>query len=183
VPAVPTTDTTTRELPRLDLALPGALRSEAPPRPPWRVLAALTAVSVLALVAVVLLGDVMNQPLLIPPLAASIGLIASVPDLPLAQPRNVIGGHLVCCLVGALTAVVLGHGILVAAVAGGLAVGATLTLRMAHSPAAATAVIVAAAPTPIWTFTPLLLLATTLLVLVGVVDARIRGRAYPAYWW
>lgn len=159
------------------------LRSGAPPRPPWRVLAALTFTSVAGLVAIVLLGDAMHQTLLIPPLAASVGLITSVPDLPLAQPRNVIGGHLVCCVVGSLVALLLGHGLLVAAIAGGLAVGATLALRVAHSPAAATAVIVAATPVPFLHFTALLTLATAILTALGVVDARLRGRSYPAYWW
>ncbi|WP_354697670.1 HPP family protein [Paraconexibacter sp. AEG42_29] len=157
--------------------------SGAPPRPPWRVLGGLTLTSVLALVVIVALGDAMHQALLIPPLAASVGLIASVPDQPLAQPRNVIGGHLVSCIVGSVVALVLGHGILVAAIAGGLAVGATLAFRVAHSPAAATAVIVAATPVPFWHFSALLTLATVVLVLLGVADARLRGRTYPVYWW
>lgn len=159
------------------------LRSSAPPRPEWRVLLGLTSTSVGALVAIVLLGDAVHQALLIPPLAASVGLIASLPDQPLAQPRNVVGGHLVCCVVGTLVALVLGHGVLIAAIAGGLAVGATLALRVAHSPAAATAVIVAATPVPFVRFTLLLTLATVVLVALGVADARLRGRAYPVYWW
>ncbi|XAY06436.1 hypothetical protein DSM112329_03307 [Paraconexibacter sp. AEG42_29] len=146
-------------------------------------LGGLTLTSVLALVVIVALGDAMHQALLIPPLAASVGLIASVPDQPLAQPRNVIGGHLVSCIVGSVVALVLGHGILVAAIAGGLAVGATLAFRVAHSPAAATAVIVAATPVPFWHFSALLTLATVVLVLLGVADARLRGRTYPVYWW
>lgn len=161
----------------------GRLQSGAPPRPSWRVLAGLTTTSVTALVVIVLLGDAMHQSLLIPPLAASVGLIASLPDQPLAQPRNVIGGHLVCCIVGSVIALLLGHGVLIAAIAGGLAVGATLMLRVAHSPAAATAVIVAATPVPFVRFTLLLVLATAVLVLLGVADARLRGRAYPVYWW
>jgi CBS-domain-containing membrane protein len=159
------------------------LRSAAPPRPPWRVLAGLTGTSVGALVVIVLLGDALDQSLLIPPLAASVALIASVPDQPIAQPRNVIGGHLVSCIVGSLAALLLGHGLLIAAIAGGLAVGATLALRMAHSPAAATAVIVAATPLPFWHFTVLLTMTTALLVGLGVVDARLRDRTYPVYWW
>ncbi|MCW2997974.1 MAG: family protein+B94 [Solirubrobacterales bacterium] len=163
--------------------LTGRVRSQAPPRPPWRVLGALTVTSVAALVAIVALGHAMDQALLIPPLAASVGLITSMPDEPLSQPRNVIGGHLVSCIVGSLVALVLGHGMLIAAIAGGLAVGATLALRVAHSPAAATAVIVAATPLPFWHFTVLLTMTTVILVVLGIVDARVRGRRYPVYWW
>jgi CBS-domain-containing membrane protein len=132
---------------------------------------------------IALAGVVLGQPMLIPPLAASVALIASLPDQPLAQPRNVVGSHLVCCLLGAAVASVLGHGVLEAAVAGGLAVGATIGLRMAHSPAAATALIVAASPVHLPTFLLLLVGATLVLVATGVVDARLRGRRYPVYWW
>ena len=160
-----------------------ALVSAAPPRPPWRVVLGLTALSVLGLAAIAGLAHVTGRPLFIPPLAATIALIASVPEGPLAQPRNVVGGHLVSCLVGGLVAAVLGHGLEAATLAGGLAVGATAALRVLHSPAAATAVLVALEPTPLLSFTVLLVVTTSLLVLLGVAEARVRGRSYPRYWW
>ncbi|MET7362138.1 HPP family protein [Streptomyces sp. NPDC005562] len=38
--------------------------------------------------------------MLIPPLAASAAIIHGAPRLPLAQPRSVIVGHLLCAAVG-----------------------------------------------------------------------------------
>jgi CBS-domain-containing membrane protein len=110
-------------------------------------------------------------------------LIASASALPLAQPRNVIAGQLVSALVGFAVLAVGGPGIWTAATAGGLALGAMLLLRVAHSPAAATAVIVGATAPPAARFLELLAAATVILVAFGVLGARIEGKKYPVYWW
>ncbi|WP_280513711.1 HPP family protein [Streptomyces purpureus] len=55
--------------------------------------------------------------------------------------------------------------------------------RTPHSPAAATAVIVALQDPPLWSFLGLLALACALLVAAGVAGSRATGRAYPTYWW
>jgi CBS-domain-containing membrane protein len=58
-----------------------------------------------------------------------------------------------------------------------------LLLRVAHSPAAATAVIVGATAPPAARFLELLAAATVILVAFGVLGARIEGKKYPVYWW
>jgi predicted component of type VI protein secretion system len=110
------------------------LRSQAPPRPAARSVAMSTATSLTGLMALVVLGALTGQPLLIPPLAASMALIAAGTALPLAQPRNVIGGQLVSALVGFAVLGVVSHGVWAAGLAGGLALGAMLLLRVSHSP-------------------------------------------------
>jgi pSer/pThr/pTyr-binding forkhead associated (FHA) protein len=159
------------------------LRTKAPARPPLLPLGLATATSVTALLALAAIGLWLRQPLLIPPLAASMALIAAASALPLAQPRNVIAGQLVSALVGFGALAVGGPGIWTAATAGGLALGAMLLLRVAHSPAAATAVIVGATAPPAARFLELLAAATVILVVFGVLGARIEGRKYPLYWW
>jgi pSer/pThr/pTyr-binding forkhead associated (FHA) protein len=159
------------------------LRTKAPARPPLLPLGLATATSVMALLALAAIGLWLRQPLLIPPLAASMALIASASALPLAQPRNVIAGQLVSALVGFAVLAVGGPGIWTAATAGGLALGAMLLLRVAHSPAAATAVIVGATAPPAARFLELLAAATVILVAFGVLGARIEGKKYPVYWW
>ncbi|MFF0474323.1 HPP family protein [Streptomyces sp. NPDC004284] len=154
----------------------------APPRPrPGTVLAS-TAAAVTALLLLVSAGTVLRQPLLIPPLAASMALVAGAPDLPLSQPRSVVGGQLLSALTGFAVLAVAGPGPWGAAVAGGLALGVMTTARTPHSPAAATAVIVALQAPPFWSFLGLLVLASVLLVAAGPVAARATGRTYPAYW-
>ncbi|CAM5440330.1 hypothetical protein STANM309S_05000 [Streptomyces tanashiensis] len=91
------------------------------------------------------MGTLLHQPLLIPPLAASMALVAGT-DLPLSQPRSVLGGQLLSALTGFAVLAVAGPGLWGAAVAGGLALGVMMLARTPHSPAAATAVIVASGP-------------------------------------
>ncbi|MFD7539928.1 HPP family protein [Streptomyces sp. NPDC059819] len=129
-------------------------------------------------------GALLHEPILIPPLAASAALVHSTPKLPLAQPRSLIGGHLLSALAGYLVLAGCGSSTWAAALAGGLALGTMMITRTPHSPAAATAVIVVLqAPSP-FRFLSLLISATILLVLAGVVAGRAkRAPAYPAYWW
>ncbi|MFF6777588.1 HPP family protein [Streptomyces sp. NPDC012637] len=156
--------------------------ASAPPRPRPRVLLASTAVSVTALLLLVAVGTALHQPLLIPPLAASMALVAGAPDLPLAQPRSVVGGQLLSALTGFAVLALTGPGPWGAALAGGLALGVMAAARTPHSPAAATAVIVTLQNPPFRTFLGLLVLASVLLVATGLAGARLTGRRYPAYW-
>ncbi|MFF3317897.1 HPP family protein [Streptomyces sp. NPDC003035] len=157
-------------------------RPSAPARPHPRAVATATSVSVAALLALVALGTVLHQPLLIPPLAASMALVAGAPDLPLSQPRSVVGGQLLSALTGFAVLLVAGPGLWGAALAGGLALGVMMAARTPHSPAAATAVIVTLQNPPFWSFLSLLALASVLLVAVGFAGARAAGRTYPSYW-
>ncbi|MGA5064780.1 HPP family protein [Streptomyces exfoliatus] len=157
-------------------------RPGPPPRPRPRILFASTAGSVAALLVLVAVGIVLDQPLLIPPLAASMALVAGAPDLPLSQPRSVVGGQLLSALTGFAVLLVTGPGLWAAAVAGGLALGVMMAARTPHSPAAATAVIVALQSPTFWSFLGLLALASLLLVAVGLGSARASGRTYPVYW-
>ncbi|MFH9722159.1 HPP family protein [Streptomyces sp. NPDC017254] len=159
-----------------------ARRPGPPPRPRPRILLLSTAGSVAALLILVAVGTVLDQPLLIPPLAASMALVAGAPDLPLSQPRSVVGGQLLSALTGFAVLAAAGPGFWTAAVAGGLALGVMMLARTPHSPAAATAVIVALQSPPFWLFLGLLALACAVLVAVGLGAARATGRTYPTYW-
>ncbi|WP_024755542.1 HPP family protein [Streptomyces exfoliatus] len=163
-------------------AAPPRPRPGPPPRPRPRVLLVGTGAAVTALLLLVSVGTLLHQPLLIPPLAASMALVAGAPDLPLSQPRSVVGGQLLSALTGFAVLAVAGPGLWGAAVAGGLALGVMMCARTPHSPAAATAVIVALQAPPFWSFLGLLALASLLLVAVGLAGARAAGRTYPAYW-
>ncbi|MFI1655235.1 HPP family protein [Streptomyces sp. NPDC020472] len=161
---------------------PAPARPAAPPRPRPAVVLASTTAAVTALLLLVAVGTVLRQPLLIPPLAASMALVAGAPDLPLSQPRSVVGGQLLSALTGFAVLALAGPGPWSAAVAGGLALGVMQLARTPHSPAAATAVIVALQAPAFWSFLGLLALASLLLVAVGLAAARVTGRTYPAYW-
>lgn len=161
---------------------PAPVPARPPARPRPQVVALATAVSVVALLVLVAVGAVLHEPLLIPPLAASMALVAGAPDLPLSQPRSVVGGQVLSALTGFAVLAVAGPGVWGGAVAGGLALGVMMLARTPHSPAAATAVIVTVENPPFLAFLGLLALAGLLLVAVGLAGARATGRAYPAYW-
>ncbi|ORI23591.1 HPP family protein [Rhodococcus sp. 1168] len=159
-------------------------RSAAPPRPDARSIAVATATSALALLALAGLTELTAEPFLIPPLAASVALVAGAPKLPLAQPRNVIGGQGLSALVGVLVGYVFGNALWAAALAGALALCAMLVARMAHSPAAATAAIgTTGTAVAGWQFVVLAAVSAVVLVIVGVVGHRLNRTAYPAYLW
>ncbi|MEU3723058.1 HPP family protein [Streptomyces sp. NPDC031705] len=142
-------------------------------------------VAAAALLALVAVGAVLHEPVLIPPIAASAAIVYGVPALPLAQPRSVVAGHLLCAAVGYLGLALLGSAPWVAALGAGVAVGVMTLARTPHSPAAATTVVVVLqAPDPV-VFVPLLAGAAVLLVLAGMAASRARRGAvrYPVYWW
>ncbi|MFE9422387.1 HPP family protein [Kitasatospora sp. NPDC006697] len=134
-----------------------------------------------ALLLLVAVGVLLGAPLLIPPLAASAALVHGAPRLPISQPRNLVGGHLVSALAGFAVLAVTGRSMWGAAVAGGLALVAMLIARVPHSPAAATAVIVVLQGVHPVPFLLLLALATALLVLIGWLAGRLGPEAvrYP----
>jgi hypothetical protein len=158
-------------------------RSAAPQRPASTstALSALTTLCGLGTLAAV--GMLTGLPLLFPPLAGSLALIAAGTALPIAQPRNVIGGHVVSALLAFAVVGLIGPGGWAAALAGAVALGAMLVLRASHSPAVATAVIVGATGPSATVFLGLLILTAVITVAFGIVGASLDGKKYPVYWW
>lgn len=62
----------------------------------------------MAIAVVARRADVTQLALLIPPFGASSVLLFALPSSPLAQPRNVIGGHLVAASAGLIAVAALG---------------------------------------------------------------------------
>ena len=80
------------------------------------------------------------DPWFIAPMGAAAVLLFAVPASPLAQPWSVVVGNTVAALVGVSCYQWLGATPVAAALAGGIAIGAMLTLRCLHPPAGAVAV-------------------------------------------
>ncbi len=117
-------------------------------------------------------------------LALMVPLIIGGPDLPLAQPRNVILGHLIGGGIGLLLSLWFGGSALAGGVAAGLAFGAMLLLRSAHSPGAATAMLLVTIPPAVpWRFMLVLMASAVIVITAGLVANRARRLRYPAYWW
>ncbi|MFE9610074.1 HPP family protein [Streptomyces sp. NPDC006012] len=158
-------------------------RTSAQPRPPRSTVAASAVTTSAGLAVLVAAGTLMHQTVLVPPLAATTAIVTATPDSPLAQPRQVLGGHMLSCLV-CFAALALGfHGPWGAVVACGVACALVLVLRAAHPPALATAVMIMLTDPSPGRFVPLLAAGAVLLVVVQMVSARLRREIYPVSWW
>ena len=168
----------------LSRGLKKTLSSGAPPRPPLKnIVAASLAASVpLALLGV--LATNVSDFLMLPSIGAAMALIAGAPHLPLAQPRNVIVGHLVGAIIGVVILHLFGSSVFLAACAAAATFAVLLVFRAAHSPATATSMVAVLTPHgDDWRFISIILAASVLIVIAGVVVNRARKIQYPEYWW
>ena len=131
-----------------------------------------------------LLSANFNFPLAIIPFATSIVLVIGSPDLPAAQPRALIGGHLISTVVGLIVLKLAGPLPWAAAAAVGVAVLAMILSRTFHPPAGIDPLLVVSANLP-WSFLLAPVLAGAILLTVfAFVWHRIilRRRSWPSHW-
>ncbi|MBW4418584.1 MAG: HPP family protein [Myxacorys californica WJT36-NPBG1] len=139
--------------------------------------------SFLAITATSYLALKTNSPLLMAPFGATSVLIFGVPESPLAQPRNVIGGNLLAALVSLIILHLLGSSPWAMGMAVSSAIGIMQLTGTLHPPSGAVALVVMMTR-PDWQF----LLAPALegsliLVLCAVVFNNLaEERTYPKHW-
>jgi CBS-domain-containing membrane protein len=128
-------------------------------------------------------------PLLFVPFATSIVLVMGSPDIEAAQPRALVGGHLVASLVGLMVVKVTGPGPWVAALAVGLAMLAMHLTRTFHPPAGIDPLVIVVNDMS-WSFllAPVAIGAFLLAALAFVWHRLCRrglsaGHAWPERWW
>jgi CBS-domain-containing membrane protein len=135
------------------------------------------------------LVDALGHMLLIGSFGASAVLIYGAVRSPLAQPRNVLGGHLISAFVGVTAFQVLG-GVpwLAAAVAVSLSVMLMHWTRTLHPPGAATALIAVIGGESVhrlgylYVVLPTGLGAVVMLLVALVVNNIPQNRRYPEFW-
>ena len=105
--------------------------------------------------------------LLMAPFGATTVLVFGLPESPLAQPKNVIFGHLITAFIGILFTQVIGVTPLTLAIATGLAVSVMLLTKTTHPPAGANPLLIMLTGQT-WSFllTPVLF-GAVVIVLVG----------------
>jgi CBS-domain-containing membrane protein len=118
--------------------------------------------------------------LLIAPFGASCVLVFALPQSPLAQPRNVIGGHLISTTVGLCVFALLGAAPLSYGLAVGLAIAAMELTGTLHPPAGADPIVVILA-TASWPFLfmPVLVGALAIVIIGYLYHHAISRRNYP----
>jgi CBS-domain-containing membrane protein len=153
----------------------------------WRTAGVMIAGAAGAAVAVFIMHELAPRtglPLVAIPFGTSIVLVLGSPDLEPAQPRALIGGHLIATIVGLAVLKVTGPGQWEAALAVGLAIVAMQVTRTFHPPAGIDPLIVVTTNMP-WTFlfVPVAAGAAMLAVFALVWHRVVRRTAWPARWW
>jgi CBS-domain-containing membrane protein len=122
-------------------------------------------------------------PLMMVPFATSIVLVMGTPDAEPAQPRALVGGHLVSTAVGLVIVSITGPSPWAAAFAVGLAIAVMHVTRTFHPPAGIDPLIVVAQGMP-WSFllAPVAIGALMLAAFAWLWHAFVRREAWPAKW-
>jgi CBS-domain-containing membrane protein len=127
--------------------------------------------------------------LLIGSFGASAVLVYGAIKSPLAQPRNLVGGHIIAGIIGVACYKAFGATPWMAgALAASLAIVAMLLTKTLHPPAGATALIAVIGGDKIhnlgflYAFVPAGLGALVLLTVALLVNNLSRNRKYPEYW-
>lgn len=139
--------------------------------------------SFLAITATSYLTFNANYPLLMAPFGATTVLIFGVPDSPLAQPRNVIGGNFLGALLSLIILQFLGSSPWTMGLAVSSAIALMQLTRTLHPPSGAIALVVMMTK-PEWKFliTPAFE-GSVILVLCAVVFNNLASeRTYPKHW-
>lgn len=130
------------------------------------------------------LTQLAGVPLLMAPFGATCVLLFAAPGAPLAQPRNVIGGHLIATLVGLAIMTIAGAGPWQMAAGVGLAIALMQACRAVHPPAGANPIVVLTAGIQDWTFvlTPVLAGSVILVLIAVLINNTGRQKQWPTYW-
>jgi CBS-domain-containing membrane protein len=139
--------------------------------------------STAAILAILALTRLTGHPLLIGSFGASAVLLFGVTDSPLAQPRNLVGGHLISAGVAVAMVALFGTGPLPAACAVGLAIMLMNLTHTNHPPGGATALIgVQGSAGPLFILVPVLTGALILLTVALFTNNVVYHRHYPKRW-
>ncbi|WP_261883364.1 HPP family protein [Vibrio pelagius] len=133
-----------------------------------------------------LLGEYSGIPWLMAPFGATCVLLFAVPTSPLAQPRNIVFGHLISAAVGLSALFMFGDSYVVMAIAVGTAIMLMQHFRSVHPPAGANPIVIALAGTTNidWTFliTPVLSGSLALVFIGALLNNSNEEQSWPLYW-
>lgn len=145
----------------------------------WRGLGAALAVGAMELAA-----DLGETPLALVPFATSIVLVIGMPEGDPAQPRAIVGGHVVSAAVGFLMLLLFGSNEMAAAAAVGVAMVAMRVTRTLHPPAAIDPIIMVLEAMPgSFVLVPVGLGAILLTLYAFVWHNLSRRGSWPQRWW
>jgi CBS-domain-containing membrane protein len=137
----------------------------------------------LGILAICEVTTLLGYPLLIGSFGASAVLLFGATDSPLAQPRNLVGGHLVSAIVAVVVVALVGSTPFATALAVGLAIFVMNLTHTTHPPGGATALIgVQGAVGPVFIVMPVLAGVLILLTTAIFTNNVVYHRSYPKHW-
>ncbi|MBI4288976.1 MAG: HPP family protein [Chloroflexi bacterium] len=155
----------------------------------WSCIGGFLGVGAVAFINYSILGGT-DMVMIIGSFGASAVLIYGAIKSPLAQPRNLIGGHLLSAIIGVAAYQLLqGHIPLSAAVAVAMAIGVMELTKTLHPPGGATALIAVIGSPNIhalgylYVVIPVGLGAVIMLAIALIVNNIPRHRKYPEFWY
>lgn len=158
-------------------------KSSAPPSPSLRFSLMSFIGAVIAIGATGWLSLMSGAPWIMASFGASCVLAFGLPESPLAQPRNIIGGHIVSTIVGLLVLHTLGNSWWAGALAVGLALVAMQQTRTLHAPAGANPLVVLAISAPVsFLVTPVVAGSIVVVAVAWCLNNARSRNSYPKYW-
>ncbi|WP_051275843.1 HPP family protein [Desulfovirgula thermocuniculi] len=152
-------------------------------RPTAREMAWIGLGSLLGIGAVSFLAFHYRLPLLVASFGATAAIIYGFPESPFAQPRNVLGGHLISALVGAAAYHFLGASWVAVTLGVSLAIVLMFYTRTVHPPGGATALTAILGGQGFDFVLRPVLAGLVILLSVALAVHRCRGKhCYPTYW-
>ncbi|MFT4020487.1 MAG: HPP family protein [Acinetobacter sp.] len=141
----------------------------------------------LGIFVLLLLSHYSHTPWIMAPFGATCVLLFAVSASPLAQPRNVIFGHLISAFVGIFFLKFIGESLFSIACAVGIAISLMQIFRCVHPPAGANPLVILLTAQTIsygWNFllTPVLIGAVSLVVVAWGVNNIFDEKKWPNYW-
>ncbi|HWR41682.1 HPP family protein [Sporomusa sp.] len=122
---------------------------------------------------------------LIPPFGATCYIAFVLPDSAFAQPRNIIGGHILACLIGLACLLMFGSNWWSQAIAMSAVVAIMQVTRTVHPPAAATTILITlqGGVDETGIFTTVLVGSMLIIGIAILFNKYIVKHNYPHYWW
>lgn len=141
----------------------------------------------LSIFVLCVMGQLSGVPWLMAPFGASCVLLFAASASPLAQPRNVVFGHLVTSLIGLVFLHAFGDSFLVMSLAVGVAIGAMQVFGIVHPPAGANPIVIMLLGQHVlgWDYLlfPVLSGAMALVAIAYSVNNIGKGSKWPVRWW
>jgi CBS-domain-containing membrane protein len=118
------------------------------------------------------------------PFGASCVLAFAAWEAPLAQPRNIIGGHFISALIGLIVLQLFGNQPWTVALAVGLAISIMVLTKTTHPPAGADPIVIITTSAT-WNFLlfPVLIGSIILTIIAIMLNRFLFKRGYPKFWY